>query len=99
VEAGRFGSGRRTGLAEHRGFCCDTADAPTEYRERIHHRGVRIGANHGVWIRFKLLAARHRADDASEILEIDLVADAGVRWNDFEILKRGLAPAKKRISR
>ena len=37
-------------------------------------------------------------DDAREIFEIHLVADAGVRRNDFEILKSFLAPAEKGVA-
>ena len=37
-------------------------------------------------------------DDAGEVFEIDLVADAGVRRNDFEILKAFLAPAQEGVA-
>ena len=45
-----------------------------------------------------MLPTRHGADDAREIFEIDLVADAGVGRNDFEILEGGLAPAQESVA-
>ncbi len=98
AEADDFGNQHRAGLAEHSGFCFDTADAPTENAERVDHRGVRVGADDGVGIGFVFIAALHAADDAGEIFEVDLVTDAGVWRDDFEILERGLAPAEKRVT-
>ena len=98
AEADDFGNQHRRRLAEHGGFRFDAADAPAEDAERVHHRGVRIGADDGVGIRLELVAAGHRADDAREIFEIDLMADAGVWRDDFEILKGGLAPAEKGVA-
>ena len=37
-------------------------------------------------------------DDAREVLEIDLVNDAGVGRHDAEVLERVLAPAKERVA-
>ena len=38
----------RDGLAQHRGFGLDTADAPAEHAEAVDHRRVRVGADDGV---------------------------------------------------
>ena len=40
----------------------------------------------------------HAEDYAREVFEIYLVADAGIRRHDFEILKTLLSPAKKSVT-
>ena len=37
-------------------------------------------------------------DHATEMLDVHLVHDTGVRWYDLEVLERGLAPAQERIA-
>ena len=37
-------------------------------------------------------------DHAREVLEVDLVADAGVRRHDAEVVERRLAPAQERVA-
>ncbi len=88
----------RERLAEHCGFRFNAADAPSENAEAVHHRGVRVGADQRIGERdpgIPLLFAEH---NAREIFQIYLVADAGVRRNNFEILKPFLAPAEKRVA-
>ena len=41
----------RDRLPEHRSFGLDASHAPPEHAEPIHHRGVRVGADHGVGVR------------------------------------------------
>jgi hypothetical protein len=36
--------------------------------------------------------------DAREVLEVDLVHDAGVGRHDFEVAERALTPAQKRVA-
>ena len=38
------------------------------------------------------------ADDAREVLDVDLVHDAGFRRHDAEVVERGLAPAEERVA-
>ena len=45
LDADHLGQNHRIGLAEHRGFRLDAADAPAEHGEAVHHRGVRVGAD------------------------------------------------------
>src|SRR5258708_24708327 len=59
---------------------------------------MRIRAHHRIGIGLKPIAARHRANNSREVFQVYLVADAGVWWNDFEILKRGLSPSEKRVA-
>src|SRR5207248_10991321 len=49
-------------------------------------------------IRFDTIAGRYRANDARQILQICLMADARAWRNSLEILKRGLAPTQERVT-
>ena len=83
----------RDRLAEHRRLCLDPADAPAEHAEPVHHRGVRVGADERVGER----PAVARLDHAGEELEVDLVADPGVRRDDLQRVEGALAPAEERV--
>ena len=85
-------------LAEHRGLRFDAADAPSEHTEAVDHGRVGVSADTGIGIR-----AQHAVDLASvgharEVLDVDLVHDAGSRRNDLEVVKRGLAPAQELVA-
>ena len=84
----------RDRLAEHRGLGLDAADAPAEHAEAVDHRGVRVGADERVGERLAVA----RLDHARQVLEVDLVADAGVRRHDAEVVERGLAPAQEGVA-
>src|SRR3546814_16618011 len=75
-------------LAEHRRLGLDAADAPAEHAEAVDHRRVAVGADAGVGIgdglAVRILARPHRLRD---MLEVDLVADAGARGNRLEIVE------------
>ena len=88
----------RERLAEHSRFRFDAADAPAEDAEAIDHRGVRIGADERIGESEPGAVFLFFENDAGEIFEIHLVADAGVRRDDFEILKTFLAPAQERVT-
>ena len=85
-------------LAEHGGFGFDAADAPAQHAEAVDHGGVRVGADQGVRIGAQLAVDFAVEDDAAQVLEVDLVDDAGVRRNDLEIAERRLAPAQERVA-
>ena len=98
LEADDLRNQHRHRLAEHRGFGFDAADAPAEHAEAVDHRRVRVGADERVGIRpahAVLLAVEH---DAREVLEVDLVHDAGVRRHDLEVAERRLAPAQECVA-
>ena len=84
----------RERLAEHRRLGLDPADSPAEHAEAVDHRRVRVGADHGVG---EGDAVAH-LDDAREVLEVDLVDDAGVRRHDLEVVERALAPAEEGVA-
>ena len=84
----------RDRLAEHRGLGLDAADAPAEHAEAVDHGGVRVGADEGVGVR--LAVADH--DRAGQVLDVDLVDDAGARRDDLELVEGGLAPAQELVA-
>ena len=84
----------RDGLAEHRGLGLDAADAPAEHAQAVDHRGVAVGADQRV--RVGLAVARH--DDAGEVLDVDLVHDAGARRDDLELVEGALSPAQELVA-
>ena len=97
AKAYNFRNQHRRRLAEHGGFRFDPADAPAKNAERIHHRGVRIGAHDRIGVGFPTAAMGHGANDTRQIFEVHLVANSSVRRHNFEILKRGLSPAQKSV--
>src|SRR6185437_13998223 len=84
----------RERLAEHRRFGLDAADTPAEDTEPVHHRGVGIGADERVGESRTVTVL----DDAGEVLEVHLVADAGAGWDDLEAVERRLAPAQEEVA-
>ena len=88
----------RDGLAEHRGLGLDAADAPAEHAEAVDHRGVRVGADAGVGVGAQHAVDRAVVDDLGQVLDVDLVHDAGARRDDLEVVERGLAPAQELVA-
>ena len=84
----------RDRLAEHRGLRLDPADAPAEDAEPVDHRRVGVGAEQ----RVRKGLAVPRLDDPSQVLEVDLVDDAGFGWDDLQVVERLLSPAKERVA-
>ncbi len=89
-----LGDEHRDRLTQHRCLGFDPADTPAEHSKPVHHRRMRVGADERVG---KCLTVAG-LDDAGEVLEVDLMADAGVRRHDTEVVERVLAPAKKRVA-
>jgi hypothetical protein len=72
----------------------DAADAPAEHAETVDHRRVGVGADECVGERLTVA----RLDDAAEVLEVHLVADAGVGRHDLEVVERLLTPAEEGVT-
>ena len=87
----------RARLAEHRGLRLDPADAPADDAEAVDHRGVRIGAEDGIRIREHAITRRVAADDARQVLDVDLMDDARLGRHDAEVAERGLSPAQEHV--
>ena len=98
LEADDLRDEHRHGLTEHRGLGLDAADAPPEHTEAVHHRGVRVGADAGVGVGTQHTTHGAVVDDLGEVLDVDLVDDAGPRRDDLEVVERGLAPAQELVA-
>src|SRR5579863_8465818 len=57
-----------------------------------------VGPDEGVGVGNALAGGFVNEDDAGEILEIDLVNNAGVGRDDREIAESGLSPAEERVA-
>ncbi len=97
-EADHLGDDHGDRLAEHGGLGLDAADAPAEHGEAVDHRRVAVGADAGVGERLLHLGARLRPDGLREILEVHLMADAGARRHDLEVVEGRAAPAQEFIA-
>ena len=98
LEADDLGDEHRHGLAEHGGLGLDAADSPAEYAEAVDHRRVRVGAHARVGVGAQDAAHLPREGHAREVLDVDLVHDAGARRHDLEVVERGLAPAQELVA-
>ena len=94
LEADDPGDEHRHRLAEHGRLGLDAADAPAEDAQPVDHRRVAVGADAGV--RVGDAVADH--DRAGEVLDVDLVDDAGAGRDDLEVVEGGLAPAEELVA-
>ena len=85
-------------LAEHGGLGLDAADAPAQHAEAVDHGGVRVGAHQRVRVGLRLAPVLVFEHDTAQVLEVDLVHDAGAWRHDLEVLECGLAPAQERVA-
>ena len=88
----------RDRLAEEHGLGLDPAHAPAEHAEPVDHRRVRVGPDERVRERERAAVLVARLDHAREVLEVDLVDDAGVGRDDAEVVERRLAPAQEGVA-
>src|SRR5699024_4458429 len=84
-------------LAEHGGLGLDTAHAPAQHAQAVDHRGVRVGADQGVRVGAQHSAHLAGHDHACQVLDVDLVHDAGARGYHLEVVESGLAPAQELV--
>ena len=94
LESDDAGDQHRHRLAEHRGLGLDTADAPAQHAESVDHRGVAVGAHTGVGVGHPV--AHHHG--AGQVLDVDLVHDAGARRHHLEVVEGALAPAQELVA-
>ena len=98
LEADDAGDEHRDGLAEHGRLGLDAADAPAQHAEAVDHRGVAVGADAGVGVGERPVALLPREDHAGQVLDVDLVHDAGARGDDLEVAEGALAPAQELVA-
>ena len=71
---------------------------PPDDAEAVDHRRVRIGPDQRVRVDERVPAVRVAADDAREVLDVDLVHDAGVGRHDLEVAEGVLPPLEERVA-
>ena len=96
AEADHLRDQHRDRLAEHRRLGLDAADAPAEDAEAVDHGGVGVGADQGVGIGPARPRVRHH--HPRQVLEVDLVDDAGGRRHDAEVVEGASGPSAGRRS-
>ncbi len=78
LEADDLGNEHGDRLAEHGRLGLDAAHAPAEHAQAVDHRRVAVGADAGVGIGdFHAVGVDAGPDGLGDVLEIDLMADAG----------------------
>jgi hypothetical protein len=85
-------------LAEHGGLGLDATDAPADDADAVDHRGVGVGADAGVGVGLQLTVHLPGEDRARQVLDVDLVHDAGAGRHDLEVVERALAPAEELVA-
>ncbi len=98
AEADHLGDQHRHRLAQHGRLGLDAADAPAEDAEAVDHGGVGVGPHQGVRIEVALPRDIPLHDHPRQILQVDLMDDAGVRRHDAEVAERGLPPAQEGVA-
>ena len=98
LEADHLGNEHGDRLAEHRRLGLDAADAPAEHGEAVDHRRVAVGADAGIRIGDGFAVLRAGPHGLGQIFDIDLVADAGARRHDPEIVEGRRAPAQEFVT-
>jgi hypothetical protein len=88
----------RDRLAEHRGLGLDAADAPADHADAVDHRGVAVGADAGVGVGLQLTVDLAGEDHPGQVLDVDLVDDAGAGRDHLEVLEGALAPAQELVA-
>jgi len=68
---------------------------PAEHAEPVDHRGVAVGADERVGVGIPRVVNK---DDARQVLDIDLVDDAGAGRDDGEVVERALSPAQELVA-
>ncbi len=81
-------------LAEHGGFGFDAPDAPTQHAQTVDHRRVAVRAHQ----RIKESRVAIREDHAGQVLQVHLVANAGVGRHHLKVIKRPLPPLEELVA-
>ena len=96
--ANKFRFRDHVGLAEHDGLDLDAADAPAEHAERIDHRRVRVPADCKIGKGQRGCVRLVKQRDGGDLLQMDLVDDAGTGRKHLQALERALGPLEKLVA-
>ena len=81
-------------LAQHGSLGLDAADAPAQDAQAVFHGGVGVGTDTSIRVRQALVVE----DDAGQVLDVDLVNNAGSRRNDAEVGEVLRTPAQELVA-
>ena len=98
LEAHHLGDEHGDGLAQHGGLGLDAAHAPAQDAQAVDHGGVGVGAHAGVGVGLGDAVGLVGEDDAGQVLDVDLVDDAGARGDHAEVGQRSLSPAQELVA-
>ncbi|MND89956.1 hypothetical protein D3C80_820310 [compost metagenome] len=98
LEADDFRDQHGDRLTQHGGLGLDAAYAPAQDGQAVDHGGVAVGAYDGVGIGDGLLAFVQGPDGLGQVLQVDLVADAGAGRHDAEVVEGRRAPAQEVVA-
>ena len=92
------GHQHRDGITEHGSFGFNSSDAPAQNREPVDHGRMAVSPHHGV--RVGNLPSILFADphNLREMLEVDLVTDAGARRNDPKVVEGSRPPPQEFVA-
>ena len=85
-------------LTQHCCFGFNTTYTPTEDTQTVHHGGVGVGTNEGVRVCTLHTVNLAGHDNASQVLDVDLVDDTHARRYDLEVVECGLTPAQELVA-
>ena len=98
-EADHARNQHRHRLTEHRGLGFDTADAPAQHAQTVDHRGVGVGADAGVGVSLHCAVRQFLGEHGTrQVLDVDLVDNAGPRRHHAEVVKGALAPTQELVT-
>ena len=94
LEADDLGDQHVVRLSEHHRLSLDAAHAPAEHAQAVDHRRVRVGAHQRVGVG----DAAPQLHDPAQVLQVDLVADAGPRRHGAEVSEALLRPLQEGVA-
>ena len=86
------------GLAQHHGLRLNAADAPAQHAQAVDHGGVGVGAHQCVRVHGGQALGISCRDHRGQVLQVDLVHDAGTGRHQREVVEGALRPAQERVS-
>ena len=98
LEAHDLGDEHGDGLAQHGGLGLDAAHTPAQDAQAVDHGGVGVGAHAGIGVGLGDAVGLVGEDDAGQVLDVDLVNDAGARRDDAEVGQCPLPPAQELVA-
>ncbi len=85
-------------LAQHGCLSLNAADAPAQHTQAVDHGGVRVSADQRIRVGLPFAVYLGGKDAASQVLKVDLVADAHAGRHGAEVAESMLAPLEKGIT-